>query len=53
MREQKELQHLIEKARLDLDQSLDSDSYEVYYEKSVYLDRLIEEYLELQELTRV
>lgn len=53
MREQKELQQLIEKARLDLDQSLDSDSYEVYYEKSVYLDRLIEEYLELQELARV
>ncbi len=53
MREQKELQQLIEKARLDLDESLDSDSYEVYYEKSVYLDRLIEEYLELQELARV
>lgn len=53
MREQKELQQLIEKARLDLDESLDSDSYEIYYEKSVYLDRLIEEYLELQELARV
>ena len=53
MREQKELRQLIEKARLDLDESLDSDSYEVYYEKSVYLDRLIEEYLELQELARV
>lgn len=53
MREQKELQYLIEKARLDLDQSLDSDSYEIYYEKSVYLDRLIEEYLELQETVQV
>ena len=48
MRELKELQHLIEKARLELDQALESDSYEIYYQKSVYLDKLIEAIL-LQE----
>lgn len=49
MRERKELQHLIEKARLELDRALESDSYEIYYQKSVYLDKLIEEYLEITE----
>ena len=50
MRELKELQNLIEKARLELDQSLEDEGYEVYYQKSVYLDKLIEEYLEVKEL---
>lgn len=50
MRELMELQNLIEKARLELDQSLaDEDSYETYYEKSLYLDQLIEEYLDAKE----
>ncbi len=50
MRELMELQNLIEKARLELDQSLAAeDSYETYYEKSLYLDRLIEEYLDAKE----
>lgn len=50
MRERQELQKLIEKARLDLDRSLEKrEAYEVYYAKSLFLDKLIEEYLDAKE----
>ena len=39
----------IETLREDLDASLLADQYEVYYEKSVALDKLIEEYIDLEQ----
>ncbi len=49
MKKLKELHNRIEFARLELNQSLVQDDYEIYYQKSVYLDQLIEEYIELKE----
>ncbi len=54
MRERQELQRLIEEARLDLDQSLERrDDYEVFYAKSLFLDKLIEEYLDMKEKEKI
>ena len=45
-----ELQKKIETARRELDQAfLQEDKFELYYEKSTRLDKLIEEYLEKKE----
>ena len=50
MRERQELQKLIEEARLELNRSLERrEAYEVYYAKSLFLDELIEEYLDVKE----
>lgn len=44
----RELQKEIENARGDLERSISENDYEVYYEKSLYLDRLIERYLDMK-----
>ena len=45
-----ELQKKIENARNELDEAfLQEDKFEIYYEKSTRLDKLIEEYLERKE----
>lgn len=45
-----ELQKKIENARQELDEAfLQEDKFEIYYEKSTKLDKLIEEYLERKE----
>lgn len=45
-----ELQKRIEYARRELDEAfLQKDEFELYYEKSTKLDKLIEEYLERKE----
>lgn len=49
MRELSELKEMIEVARLELDESLLGADYTVYYEKSLYLDKLIEEYLDIRD----
>ena len=43
-----DLRKNIEELREELNESLLRDQYEVYYEKSVTLDKLIEEYIELE-----
>lgn len=46
----KQLQRKIESIRKELDEALlRKDEFEIYYEKSIELDRLIEEYLESRE----
>lgn len=47
MRELKEVQDLIERARQDLNRSFLEDDFFIYYRKSTYLDKLIEEYLDI------
>lgn len=49
MRGLSELKEMIEVARIELDESLLSADYTIYYEKSVYLDKLIEEYLDIKD----
>ena len=49
MRELKELKKMIEVARMDLDRSMETECFDVYYKKSVELDRLIEKYLDAKE----
>lgn len=44
-----ELQIQIEKKRLELDNSLLTDDFSIYYAKSVELDKLIEQYIEMTE----
>ena len=51
MRVIKEVQALIEKTRKELDTLIITDEFERYYEKSKELDKLIEEYLEVEEIT--
>lgn len=51
MRQMKELQVLIEKTREELDALILTEKHENYYEKSKELDKLIEEYLEVEEIT--
>ncbi len=53
MKEQRELKKMIEAARLELDKALETESFEVYYQKSVELDQLIEQYLDAQEFAKV
>lgn len=48
MNEIEKLKCLIEDARKELDDSILKDSFEVYYEKSKKLDKLIEEYIIIQ-----
>lgn len=43
------LKSKIENLRDELNQSIVKDQYEVYYAKSVELDKLIAEYIELEE----
>ncbi len=43
------LKSQIEALREELNVSIIEDKYEVYYEKSVQLDKLIEEYIRLEE----
>lgn len=43
------LKSKIEALREELDASIVEDKYEVYYEKSLQLDKLIEEYIKLEE----
>ena len=50
MSDMTELQKEIELARLELDESLlQEDEFGEYYQKSIRLDKLIEEYLEMKE----
>lgn len=49
MRTVEELKVLIEEARKELDTLILTEKEEIYYEKSKALDKLIEEYLELEE----
>ncbi len=50
MEKMTEIQKKIEIARLELNRAaLEEDDYESVYEKSVRLDKLIEEYLEEEE----
>lgn len=51
MRKIKEVQELIEKTRDELDELVLTEKFETYYEKSKELDSLIEEYLEVEEIT--
>lgn len=51
MRKIREVQALIEKTREELDDLILTDKIENYYEKSKELDKLIEEYLEVEEIT--
>lgn len=44
-----ELKSKIEELRDELNQSVVRDQYEVYYQKSVELDKLIAEYIDLEE----
>ena len=48
MERMNDLRKNIENLREELNESLLRDQYEVYYEKSVTLDKLIEEYIELE-----
>ncbi len=43
------LKSKIEALREELNASIVEDKYEVYYKKSVELDKLIEEYIKLEE----
>lgn len=43
------LKSRIEALREELNASIAEDKYEVYYEKSLQLDKLIEEYITLEE----
>ena len=49
MRTIEELKILIEEARKELDALVLTEKLDVYYEKSKELDKLIEEYLELDD----
>ena len=49
MRTIEELKILIEEARKELDTLVLTEKLDVYYEKSKELDKLIEEYLELDD----
>ena len=51
MRKIVEIQDLIEKTREELDELIVTEKIESYYEKSKELDSLIEEYLEVEEIT--
>lgn len=53
MKKLNELKKEIETARQELDQALETEAFEVYYQKSVALDQLIEQYLDAQELAKV
>ncbi len=44
-----ELKSEIENLRDELNESIVKDQYEVYYAKSVQLDKLIETYIEMEE----
>jgi len=44
-----ELKTEIENLREELNQSIVEEQYEIYYQKSVKLDKLIEEYIELED----
>jgi len=51
MRNMNEVKSLIEKTREELDALILTEKHETYYEKSKELDKLIEEYLEVEEIT--
>lgn len=51
MRKIEEIQDLIEKKREELDALISMDKLEQYYEKSKELDKLIEEFLDVEEIT--
>lgn len=51
MRKIEELKSLIENTRKELDDLILTEKLETYYEKSKELDKLIEEYLEVEEMT--
>lgn len=48
MNKQNSLRQQLEELREDLNQSIIQEPYEVYYAKSIALDKLIEEYMELK-----
>lgn len=48
MNKRNRLQEQIERLREDLNKSIIKEPYEVYYAKSVALDKLFEEYIELK-----
>lgn len=52
MRNITEVQSLIENTREELDSLITTENFESYYEKSKQLDSLIEEYLEVEEITQ-
>lgn len=49
MNQMKELRNKIEEVRNELNEQIVSKDYEVYYAKSVELDELIAEYVELEQ----
>ena len=50
MRKMNELKQEIESVRFELDQALlHQDKFDIYYQKSTRLDKLIEEYIEALE----
>lgn len=51
MRKIEEIKTLIERTREELDALILTEKLENYYEKSVELDKLIEEYLDVEEIT--
>ena len=51
MRNVAEIQTLIENTREELDSLIVKEDFETYYEKSKKMDSLIEEYLEVEEIT--
>lgn len=51
MRNMNEVKSLIEKTREELDALILTEEHEAYYEKSKELDKLIEEYLDVEEIT--
>lgn len=53
MRKIEEIQELIERKREELDALISTNELEKYYEKSKELDKLIEEFLDVEEMTLV
>lgn len=49
MKKINKLRKKIEIARIELNRSFVEDEFDVYYQKNLKLDRLIEEYMDLQE----
>ncbi len=49
MRNIEEIRIAIEKTREELDALINTDKFEVYYEKSKEFDKLVEEYLDVYE----
>lgn len=53
MNELEELQEQIERSRIELDNAFETGKFEEYYEKSIILDNLIEEYLQVKNSAKI